>query len=89
MKKGVAKNLAKFTGKHLCQGLFFNKVAGNFIEKKTLAQVFSCEFSKNTFSKEHLKTTASEVCPPIKASVFFSFALGFSKSNRTAFYKYT
>ena len=28
VKKGVLKNLAKFTGKHLCQGLFFNKVAG-------------------------------------------------------------
>ena len=23
-----AKNFAKFTGKHLCQGLFFNNVAG-------------------------------------------------------------
>ena len=41
------------------QSLFFNKVAGlrpeacNFIEKETLAQVFSCEFceiSKNIFS---------------------------------------
>ena len=39
-KKGVLRNFAKFTGKHLCQKLFFNKV------------VFSCEFceiSKNTF----------------------------------------
>ena len=27
-KKGVLRNLAKFTGKHLCQILFFNKVAG-------------------------------------------------------------
>ena len=27
-KKGVLRNLAKFTGKQLCQGLFFNKVAG-------------------------------------------------------------
>ena len=27
-KKGVLRNLAKFTGKHLCQSLFFNKVAG-------------------------------------------------------------
>ena len=26
-KKGVLRNFAKFTGKHLCQGLFFNKVA--------------------------------------------------------------
>ena len=44
------KNFKKFTGKHLCQSLFFNKV---FIKKETLAQVFSCKFcetSKNTFS---------------------------------------
>ena len=27
-KKGALKNFAKFTGKHLCQSLFFNKVAG-------------------------------------------------------------
>ena len=27
-KKGVLRNFAKFTGKHLCQRLFFNKVAG-------------------------------------------------------------
>ena len=27
-KKGVVRNFAKFTGKHLCQSLFFNKVAG-------------------------------------------------------------
>ena len=27
-KKGVFKNFRKFTGKHLCQGLFFNKIAG-------------------------------------------------------------
>ena len=26
MKKGVFKNFAKFTRKHLCQSLFFNKV---------------------------------------------------------------
>ena len=27
-KKGVLRNFAKFTGKHLCQSLFFNKIAG-------------------------------------------------------------
>ena len=26
--KGVLKNFAKFTGKHLCQSLSFNKIAG-------------------------------------------------------------
>ena len=27
-KKSVLRNFAKFTGKHLCQGLFLNKVEG-------------------------------------------------------------
>ena len=55
LEKAVLKNFAKFTGKHLGQSLFFNKVTGlvcNFIKKETLAQVFSCKFSvifKNTF----------------------------------------
>ena len=28
VKNGALRNFAKFTGKHLCQSLFFNKVAG-------------------------------------------------------------
>ena len=28
LRKGILRNFAKFTGKHLCQSLFFNKVAG-------------------------------------------------------------
>ena len=27
-EKGVLRNFTKFTGKHLCQSLFFNEVAG-------------------------------------------------------------
>ena len=56
-KRGVLTNFAKFTGKHLCQSLFFNKVAGRTLFLKNLAQVFSCQFCeirKNTFSTEHL-----------------------------------
>ena len=54
-KKGVSRNFAKFTGKHLCQCLFLNKVAGlsAATKKEALAQVLSCEFSKiytNTYS---------------------------------------
>ena len=44
MKKGVLRNFTEFTGKHLCQSLFFNK-------EETLAQMLSCEsclISKNT-----------------------------------------
>ena len=28
LRKGALRNFAKFTEKHLCQSLFFNKVAG-------------------------------------------------------------
>ena len=55
VRKGVLRNFAKFTGKNLHQSLYF-------IKKETLVQAFSCEFckiSKNTFSPEHLQTTAS------------------------------
>ena len=51
-EKGVLRHFTKFTGKHLCQSLLFNKVA-NYIRKEALAQLFSCEFCeifKNTFS---------------------------------------
>ena len=63
MKKGVLRNFTKFTGKHLRQSLFFNKIVScNFIKKETLAQVISCEFceiSKSTFFTEQFWTTAS------------------------------
>ena len=55
LRKGVLRNFAKFTGKHLC----------HFIKIDTLAQVFSCEFceiSKNTIFTEHLRPTASLIC---------------------------
>ena len=57
LQESALRNFAKFTGKHHFKSLFFNKVAGNFIKKETLAQVFSSEFyeiSKNTFFIEHL-----------------------------------
>ena len=54
VKKRIPRNFTKFTAKHLCQGLFFNKVSDRpaTLLKETLAQVFTCEFcdiSKNTF----------------------------------------
>ena len=62
--KDVLRSFAKFTGKHLCQSLIFNKVVGLFLLKKTVAQVFSCEFceiSKNTYFTEHLPATAAVI----------------------------
>ena len=50
-KKGVLENFAILTGKHPCQSLFSNKVAGlNFITKESVAQVFSSrKVFKNNF----------------------------------------
>ena len=62
VRKGVVRNFPKFTGKHLCQSLFFNKVACNFIKKETLTQVFSCEFC------EIFKSTSFYTTPPVAAS---------------------
>ena len=61
-KEGVFRNFAIFTGKHLYQSLFFNKVAG--IKKETLTQMFSCKYcesSKNTFSDRTHPVAASVV----------------------------
>ena len=33
-KKGILRNFAKLTGKHLCQSLFFNRVAGLQLYKR-------------------------------------------------------
>ena len=45
--KGVLRNFAKFTAKHLFQSLFFNKAAGL---RHRCFPVSFCEISRNTFS---------------------------------------
>ena len=80
-KKGVLKTFAKFTGKHLCQSLFFNKVAG----------------FKNTFFYRTPPVAASVIFPYITESFLtFSnkkFSIGGPKlpcpqvtASRVAFY---
>ena len=62
IKKGVLKEFAKFTGKHLCQ--------------ETLAQAFSCEFCetyRNTCFTEHLWTTASNTSSLTLSNNFILF----------------
>ena len=55
VRKGVLRNFAKFTGKRLCQGLFFNKVAGlrpaTLLKKRLWRRCFPMNFAK------FLKTT--------------------------------
>ena len=61
MKKVVLRNFAKFTGKHLCQSFFFNKVAGlrpaTSLKKRLWHRCFPVNFVKflrTTFFIEHL-----------------------------------
>ena len=91
VKKVFFRNFAKFTGKHLCQSLYFNKVADpvcNFIKIETLAQVFSCEFcgiSKNNFSYRLPPVAASAACNFIKKEIptkMFSCEFGKISNNR-------
>ena len=50
LKKGVPKNFAKFTGKHLYQSFFFNKVAGlrpaTLSEKRLWRRCFPVNIAK-------------------------------------------
>ena len=83
MKKGVLRNFAQFTGKHLCQSIFLNKLAASdykFIKKETLAQVFCCELrviSKNAFCIEDLPMTVSVV----SKEFYKIFRISFSRKN--------
>ena len=60
-KKGVFRNFSTFTGKHLCQSLFFNKVEGlrsaTLLEKRLWHRHFPVDFTKflrTSFPTEHL-----------------------------------
>ena len=59
--KGVLRNFAKFTGKHLCQSLIFNKVTGlrpaTLLKKRFWHSRFPMNFAKfqtTPFYIEHL-----------------------------------
>ena len=64
-KKGVPRNFAKFTGRHLYQKLFFNKVEGlacKFIKKSLWHRYFPVNFAK------FLRMPFFERPPPVTAS---------------------
>ena len=70
-RKGVLRNFAKYTGKHLCQSLFFNKVAclssATLLKKKIWHWCFPVNFAKflkAPFFPEHFR-----VCFRMKSSI--------------------
>ena len=50
VRKGILRNLTKFTGKHLCQSIFLNKVAGirpaTLLKKRPWHRCFPVNFVK-------------------------------------------
>ena len=63
-QKGVLKNFAKFTGKHLYQSLFFNKVVGlrpaALLKRRLWRRCFPVNFAK--FLKTPLVAASSKYC---------------------------
>ena len=61
LKKVVLRNLTKFTGKHLCQGLFFDKVAGlrpaTLLKKRRWRRCFPVKSAK--FLRTHFLQNTS------------------------------
>ena len=60
-KKGALRNFTKYSGKHLCQSLFFNKVSGlrpaTLLKKRLWHRCFPANFVKflrTPFYIEHL-----------------------------------
>ena len=67
LKKNCFVNFVKFTGKHLCQSLFFNKVTGlrpaTLLKTRPWCRCFPVNFAtflRTLFFTEHPWTTASD-----------------------------
>ena len=64
MRKGFLKSFTKFTGKHLCQSLFFNKFAGlratTLLKKRLWHRGFPVNFVK-FLRKSFLQNTSGRL----------------------------
>ena len=69
MKKGVLRNFTKFTGKHLCLSLSFNKVAGlkpaTLLKKRLWHRCFPVNFAKFSITP-FLQNTSGRLLPKSK-----------------------
>ena len=67
IRKGVLRNFAKFAGKHLCQGLFFNKVTGlrlaTLLNKRIWGRCFPVNFAKFLKTPFLQNTSGDCFCP--------------------------
>ena len=68
-RKAVLKNFAKFTGTHLCQSLFFNKVAdlrtATLLQKRLWHRCFPVNFAK-FLRKPFSQNTSGRLLRPLE-----------------------
>ena len=82
VKKVVLRNLSKFTGKHLCQSLFFNKAAHlteHLFHRTPLGDCFCFAYQKTLFY--------ILFCLFFKSSKIFSVSLRWNKKHFSSFSK--
>ena len=84
-KKDILTNFAKFTGKHLCQSLFFNKVvdlrSATLLKKRLGNRCFPVNFAKvlrTPFFTEHLRWLLLNATA-IEVKKHLSFSLAFQR----------
>ena len=77
-KKGFLRNFAKFTRKHLCQSLFFNKVAGvRTLElKKPTDQNFITQNLRH--GKEYCISKKNKLLKQSQKKVIYEYILAFA-----------
>ena len=86
-KKGVLSNFTKFTGKHLCQSPFFNKVAGFW--RRCLSVNFA-KFLRTSFFTEHLRRlplTVLETSKKVYKVMFFDMRKYIPKRTQYTIHK--
>ena len=86
VRKGVLRNFAKFTGKQLCQSLFFNKVAGlkpvTLLKKRFWHKCFPVNFAK--FQEHPFYRTPLGDCK-ISSNIHTCYAFQKPKTNLKKF----
>ena len=86
-KKGVLRNFAKFTGKHLCQSLFFNKVAclrpATLLKMRLWHRCFLVNFAKflRTSFLQNISSSCFCYYQDVLLIVIINCFIGFLKDN--------
>ena len=77
VRKGILRNFTKFTGKHLCQGLFFNIVVGprpaTLLKKRLWHKCFPVDFVKFPRTSFLQNTSGDCFCRSLRYEIILKF----------------